>query len=110
MIENLHPILSILVCSLVTILLRFSPFLLFKNRKLPSFVIYLGKVLPFSVMAMLVVYCLKEINLLNFPFGLPEIIASCAVVLVHLWKRNTLLSIILGTIIYMLLIQFIFIA
>ncbi len=110
MTDNLHAILAIAVCALVTMLLRFIPFLFFANKKLPSYIIYLGKVLPYSIMAMLVVYCLKTANLLQYPFGLPELIASLSVVVLHIYKRNTLLSIIVGTAVYMGLVQFIFIA
>lgn len=105
-----HAILLIIVVSVVTILLRFLPFIIFNDKKEPPKIItYLGNILPFSVMAMLVVYCFKDICITHFPFGLPEIIAGTIVVLLHVWKKNTLLSIISGTIVYMLLIQFIFI-
>lgn len=105
-----HAILLIIVVSVVTILLRFLPFIIFNDKKEPPKIItYLGNILPFSVMAMLVVYCFKDISFTNFPFGLPEVIAGTIVVLLHVWKKNTLLSIISGTIVYMLLIQFIFI-
>lgn len=95
--------------AVVTAFLRFLPFLIWNGkRKTPRVILYLGKVLPYSIMAMLVVYCLKDISFLSQPFGMPQIIASFAVVLIHLWKRNTLLSIILGTAVYMVLIQGIF--
>ena len=64
---------------------------------------YLGKVLPYAVMAMLVVYCLKGVSLVSFPFGLPEIISSALVIALHLWKRNTLLSVGGGTVVYMII-------
>ena len=70
---------------------------------------YLGKVLPFAIIAMLMVYCLKGTSLLEWPYGLPELIAVAAVVMLHLWKKNTLLSIGVGTVLYMLLVQFVFI-
>ena len=70
---------------------------------------YLGKVLPFAIIAMLMVYCLKGTSLLEWPYGLPELIAVAAVVVLHLWKKNTLLSIGVGTVLYMLLVQFVFI-
>ncbi len=105
-----HAILLIIVVSVVTILLRFLPFIVFNDKKEPPKIItYLGNILPFSVMAMLVIYCFKDISITNFPFGLPEVIAGLIVVLLHIWKKNTLLSIVSGTIVYMLLIQFIFI-
>lgn len=99
----------IAVVSLVTIGLRFLPFLIFgKNRQTPAFVVYLGKVLPYAIMAMLVVYCLKGVSFIKAPYGIPEMISVAAVVVLHLWKRNTLLSIIGGTVCYMALIQLIF--
>ena len=104
-----HSSLIIIIVSLITILLRCFPFIVFNSKKeSPKIILYLSNVLPYAIMGMLVIYCLKDISLINFPFGLPELIASISVVLLHLWKRNTLLSISLGTIIYMILIQFIF--
>lgn len=104
-----HSILMIAVIALVTLILRALPFLVFNGkRETPRVVTYLGQVLPFAIMGMLVVYCLKGIELTSSPFGLPEIIAGGAVVILHLIKRNTLVSIVGGTLIYMALIQFIF--
>ena len=71
-------------------------------------ILYLGKVLPCAVMGMLVVYCLKDVAFLQAPFGLPELIGIVVVALLHLWKRNSLLSIGVGTVAYMLLVQFVF--
>jgi len=104
-----HAILTVAVIAFVTILLRFIPFIVFKGKETPAIIVYLGKVLPFAVMGMLVVYCLKSVSVLAYPFGLPELIAGISVVLLHLWRKNTLLSIAGGTGIYMVLVQFIFI-
>ena len=94
----------VLIAGAVTVLLRFLPFIAFgKNR--PDFVMYLGRVLPPAVMAMLAVYCLRGVNLLAGNHGLPEGIACLAVIILHVWKRNTLLSILAGTLIYMFMIQ-----
>ncbi len=99
----------ILVMALVTAGLRFLPFVIFtKGRKVPDVVAYLGRVLPYAVMAMLVVYCLKGISFVQVPFGLPELISVVLVVVLHVWKRNTLLSIIGGTVCYMMLVQMVF--
>lgn len=107
--SDTHSALMIGVIALVTILLRFLPFLIFGgNRKTPEFVTYLGKVLPFAIMGMLVVYCLRNTSFTSLPFGIPEIISVTVVVLLHLWKRNTLVSIIGGTACYMVLVQLIF--
>ena len=102
-------IATIAVCALVTAGLRFLPFLIFgENRKTPEIVAYLGKVLPFAIMGMLVVYCLKDVSIISAPFGIPEAIGCAVVAGLHVWKRNTLLSIGAGTIAYMLLVQFVF--
>lgn len=99
----------IAVIAAVTIILRFLPFLVFhNNKKTPDFILYLGRVLPYAIMGMLVVYCLKGISFAVAPFGLPEIIAGFLVVLLHVWKRNTLISITAGTVCYMLWIQTVF--
>ena len=106
---DLHAAAMIAVIALVTAGLRFLPFLIFgENRKTPPLVTYLGRVLPFAIMGMLVIYCLKGVNLIAAPFGIPEIIGCAVVVLLHIWKRNTLLSIGGGTVCYMLLVQLIF--
>lgn len=105
-----HSVLTIAVIALVTIGLRFLPFYLFGGkRKSPEIMVYLGRVLPYAIMGMLVVYCYKGISVLTKPYGLPELLAGALVVLLHMWKRNTLLSIVAGTVVYMLLIQFVFI-
>lgn len=97
------------VIAAVTIILRFAPFLIFGGkRKTPEIVTYLGKVLPFAIMGMLVVFCLKGVSPTVYPYGLPELIACVLVVILHVWKRSTLLSIIGGTACYMILIQFVF--
>ncbi|MDE7334253.1 MAG: branched-chain amino acid transporter permease [Lachnospiraceae bacterium] len=107
--DNLHAGLMVAVIALVTILLRGIPFIVFGGRKkTPAFIVYLSDVLPYAIMGMLVVYCLRSVDILKKPYGLPELISGLAVVLLHLWKRNTLLSIALGTIIYMTLVQTVF--
>lgn len=103
--NNTYALSAILVMAAVTALLRFFPFLVMGNKKTPAYVEYLGKVLPYAVMAMLVVYCLKGVDFTCMPFGLCEIVSVLLVVGIHVWKRNTLLSIILGTICYMVLIR-----
>ena len=103
-----HSVLLVAVMALVTIALRFLPFAIFRGRETPPFIAWLGKVLPYAIMSMLVVYCLRGISFSSFSNWLPELIATTLVVLIHLWKRNTLLSIISGTACYMLLVQLIF--
>lgn len=92
-----------------TVLTRFLPFLVFpKNRPIPKFLQYLGKVLPCAVFGLLVIYCLKNVSLLSGSHGIPELIAVLVVVALHLWKKQMLLSIAGGTVVYMLLVQFVF--
>lgn len=97
----------VLVMAVVTWMLRFLPFLIFRKNT-PRYIIYLGKVLPPAIIGMLVIYCLKDVNITAVPFGLPELIAAVSVVVLQCWKRNSLISILFGTIIYMVLIQFAF--
>lgn len=106
--DNLHSILLIAVIALVTIALRFIPFLIFGSRRTPKYISYLGRVLPFSIMGMLVVYCLRNTTVTVMPYGIPEIISCALVVGLHLWKKNTLLSILGGTVCYMVLVQMVF--
>ena len=107
--HNIHSGLVVAVTALVTLLLRGLPFLVFGGKKkTPAFVQYLSGVLPYAIIGMLVVYCLRSVRFLTAPYGLPEILGTGTVVLLHLWKRNTLLSIALGTFIYMLLVQVVF--
>ena len=107
--SNVHAMLVVAVAGIVTAALRFLPFLIFGgDRKTPAFITYLGKVLPYAIMAMLVVFCLKNVSLVSAPYGLPELISCAMVVLLHVWKRNTLISIIGGTVCYMVLVQMVF--
>ena len=109
MIDVKHSILQILIMAAVTAVLRFLPFVLFPDgKKRPEFISYLGTVLPYAIIGMLVVYCFKNISFMQYPYGLPAIIAGAVVVLLHVLKRNTLLSVFGGTACYMLLINFVF--
>ncbi len=104
-----HDILLIVVVALVTMLTRFLPFLIFgEKRKTPEIVTYLGQVLPFAIMGMLVVYCLKDVSFLSAPYGAPELIGIAITAGLHIWRRNSLLSIGVGTVCYMLLVQLVF--
>lgn len=107
MSENVRVFLMIAVISLVTAGIRFLPFVLFR-RKTPDAVLYLGQVLPYAIMAMLIVYCLKGVSFVDGTHGIPEAAAVAVVVLLHKWKHNTLLSILGGTVLYMALVQLVF--
>ena len=107
---NTHAVLLIAVSALVTALIRFAPFLVFRGGgETPTVILRLGKLLPCAVMSMLVVYCLRNMNFAGASHALPEIIAAAVVVLLHVWRRNTLLSIVAGTVVYMLLVQLVFV-
>ena len=99
----------ILAMALTTFATRAVPFFIFpKGKETPKTIQYLGKVLTPAVIGMLVVYCLKNTNVLQAPHGIPEFIAVVAVVILHIWKRNNLISIGVGTVLYMVLIQVVF--
>lgn len=105
--RDMRILLITAVVAAMTALLRFLPFTIFKE-KVPKAILYLGKVLPFAIMAMLVVYCLRDISFVAAPHGIPEAIAVLAVILLHKWKHHTLLSILGGTALYMVLVQVVF--
>lgn len=108
--HNIYLLISIVIMAAVTALLRGLPFILFgKNRKAPAFITRLGTLLPYAVIAMLVVYCLKDISFTAAGSFVPELIAIAVVVGLHLWKHNTILSIVAGTVCYMLLVQMVFV-
>lgn len=102
-------IITIAMCVVGTMLTRFLPFLVFRSKRpTPRYIQYLGRVLPGAIFAMLIIYCLRDVSLLQGSHGLPELIAIAVTVGLHLWKSQMLLSIAGGTICYMLLVQFIF--
>lgn len=102
-----HAAVTVAAMAAVTALLRFAPFLIFrKGRKTPAYITYLGQVLPQAVIGMLVIYCLKDVSLTAPPFGAPELIAAAAVVGLQIWRKNSIISILSGTAIYMVLIRF----
>ena len=103
-------IITIAVIVLGTMLTRFLPFLLFPaGKSTPKYIQYLGKVLPSATFGLLVIFCLKDVPILSGNHGLPELISIVLVVLLHLWKRQMLLSIAGGTVCYMLLVQLVFV-
>ncbi len=102
-------VITIALCVLATMATRFLPFLVFSGKKpTPKYIQYLGNVLPGAIFAMLVVYCLKGVSILEYSYGLPEAIAIILTAALHLWRRQMLLSIAAGTVSYMLLVQFVF--
>lgn len=107
--SNTYVLILIIAMALVTMAIRFAPFILFNGKETPEFINYLGKYLPYSIIAMLVVYCLKGVSVFKGSHGLPELISVSIVAGLHIWKRNTLLSIVAGTLCYMFLMQMVFV-
>lgn len=102
-------IITIAMVVLGTLITRFLPFIVFPAGKpTPKFVKYLGRVLPPAVFGMLIIYCLKNVSVFTGSHGIPELIAIAVTAGLHLWKRQMLLSIAGGTIVYMLLVQLVF--
>ena len=105
-----YQLLTVALLAAATMITRYLPFAVFSSgRRAPGFIRYLGKVLPAAVFSMLVVYCLRSVDLFSGSHGIPELIACVLTAAIHLWKRQTLLSILAGTACYMLLIQLVFI-
>lgn len=103
-------ILTIAAVVLATVLTRFLPFLVFpQNKPTPKFIRYLGDALPPAIFGMLVIYCLKDVDVFSSAHGFPEFISVAVTAGMHIWKRNMLLSIAVGTVCYMLLVQFAFV-
>ena len=102
-------IITIAAVVAATMLTRFLPFIIFPAGKpTPKYIVYLGRVLPPAIFGMLVIYCLKDVTILSGSHGIPELISIATVVGLHLWKRQMLLSILVGTVCYMLLVQLVF--
>ena len=99
---------AIAIMAFLTAATRFAPFLIFNGKTTPRVVSYLGKCLPYAIMGMLVVFCLKNVSFASVDAFMPELIATVIVVATYVYKRNTLASIIIGTVCYMLLVQFVF--
>lgn len=101
--------ITILMVILGTMATRFLPFLVFPaDKPTPKYIQYLGKYLPSAVFGLLVIYCLKNVSVFTGSHGIPELIAIALVIVLHLWKRQMLLSIAGGTVCYMLLVQLVF--
>lgn len=110
MIDTGHSLILVAVMAVVIVFLRFLPFFAFpEGRKKPKVITYLGNVLPYAVIGMLVVYCFKGVNVFLYPWGIPELLAALLVLGLHVWRRNTLISVFGGVAFYMALVQFVFI-
>lgn len=110
MLTDVHSAILVAVIAAVTMLLRFLPFMIFNGRRqAPRFVLFLGEKLPYAIIGMLIIYCLRNVNFASAGGWLPSFAAAAVVVLLHIWKRNTLLSIVGGTALYMFLVQAVFV-
>ena len=104
-----HALIIIIVMGVATLATRILPVLIFgRNEKIPDLVLYLGRVVPFTAMGLLIVYCLKDVSVLQDPHALPEVIALAAVTVTYLWKKNPIFSVVIGTVLYMFLVQKVF--
>lgn len=107
---TVHSLLIVAVMAVFTALTRFLPFLAFpEGRKRPKVITYLGTVLPYALIGMLVVYCFKSVSVFAYPYCIPELLAVVLVAVLHIWKRNTLISVFGGVIFYMVLVQCVFV-
>jgi branched-subunit amino acid transport protein AzlD len=102
-------ILTVVILAAGTALTRFLPFAVFRGKKTPTYITYLSKVLPPAVFGMLVVYCLKDVSFVGGHHGVPELLGIAVTCVLHYWKRQMLISILGGTVAYMLLVQFVFV-
>ena len=107
-IDVTRSIIIIAICAACTYFERALPFVVFRGREVPAAVRYLGKVLPMAIMATLVIYCIKDISFTSLSTFVPYLVGIAVTTLVHLWKRNNLLSIALGTVAYMVIVQSVF--
>ena len=109
MTDSGHAIIVIAVMGLAVLATRIVPVLVFgRGEKVPEFILYLGRVVPYAAMGLLIVYCLRDMPVLEAPHGLPEIIALAVVTGTYLWRRNTIFSVVIGTALYMFLVQSVF--
>ncbi len=109
MADYKHAAIVILVMGIATLATRIAPVLIFgRGEKVPEYIVYLGKVVPHTAMGLLIVYCLRDVPVLEAPHAIPEAIALVIVWATYLWKRNTILSVVIGTVAYMLLVQLVF--
>lgn len=107
--SDLYTWSMVAVIALVTAAIRFLPFMIWGgNKKTPKIVEKLGKVLPYAIMGMLVVYCLKDTSFAGAEGFMPQLLACLLVAVLYIWKRSTLISIVAGTVCYMLLVQMVF--
>lgn len=102
-------LMTALIIAVATLIIRFLPFIIIRNSIAERrYIKFLGNMMPYSMIALLVIYCLKDVNLIKYPYGIPELISIAIIIVLHILKRNVLISIGVGTVIYMFLVQVIF--
>lgn len=102
-------LMTALIIAAATLIIRFLPFIIIRNSIAERrYIKFLGDMMPYSMIALLVIYCLKDVNLIKYPYGIPELISIAIIIVLHIFKRNVLISIGVGTVIYMFLVQAIF--
>lgn len=106
---NMYALTVVLTVSITTFVIRAFPFIVFSKGNPPSVILYVGKVISPAAIAMLIVYCFNNVNPIKYPYGLPELAATVVTVGLQLWWKNPLISILVGTVVYMLLLQYVFI-
>ncbi|TXJ30191.1 branched-chain amino acid transporter AzlD [Brachyspira aalborgi] len=108
--NNKELLITALIIVFATVIIRFLPFIIIrKSIAERRYIKFLGDMMPYSMIALLIIYCLKEVNLIKYPYGIPELISIAIIIILHIIKRNVLISIGVGTVIYMILVQTIFI-
>ena len=108
--NNKELLITVFIIVFATLIIRFLPFIIIrKSIAERKYIKFLGDMMPYSMIALLVIYCLKEVNLIKYPYGIPELISIAIIIILHIIKRNVLISIGVGTVIYMFLVQTIFI-
>jgi len=109
MTDYIHAIIIIIIMGAATLATRLLPVLIFgRGEKVPEFILYLGETVPYTAMGLLIVYCLKDVSVVDSPHALPEIIALAVVSATYLWRKNTIFSVVIGTAVYMILVQTVF--
>lgn len=108
--NNKELLITALIIVFATLIIRFLPFIIIrKSIAERKYIKFLGYMMPYSMIALLIIYCLKDVNLIKYPYGIPELISIAIIIILHIIKRNVLISIGVGTVIYMILVQTIFI-
>ena len=109
MTDYRHALMIILIMGIVTLATRILPVLIFgRGERVPDFILYLGRTVPYTAMGLLIVYCLRDVSFISGSYAIPEIVALAAVAITYIWKKNTILSVATGTLLYMILVQAVF--